>query len=494
MRVTRSNSMGLLLLLATSGGLMAQDAPAPPAIVTNRQAVAPANGQPGVGPAPAYGSGITPQQSEGPTLTGLDEPAVGPTGRDPLAVGDSFIQPGVFVSQGIDTNAQNRIGGSDVVSATHLFGTLALQRVRARTETDIGYVGGVGIYSSSDRRVRQIHDLYLSERYQWRRSQIRIRDGFTYLPEGTFGYGAFGGIGGTPDGLGFGGGLGSGLGGGRFNFFGPGDFGSFTGLSRISNVTIVDYQESLTRRTSFSLAGGYGLLHFPENKLGATDSRQTSAQAGLDYALTRRDRVGVLYGFQTFRFPDFARSSFQSHSLEFLYGHQISRRMDFEIGAGPQWSMFKDPLTGANVTRLSTIGRIEFRYRFPKTSVFAVYDHYTTAGSGIFLGAASHVARVGLTRPLTRVWRGSVDFGFSHQRRVQPTLAGVQANYYNYGFAGVSAHRPLGHHLTLGVGYQFDENYFDRTFCGADSTCLRSTSRHSAGVSLEWRPRPIRLD
>ena len=63
------------------------------------------------------------------------------------------------------------------------------------------------------------------------------------------------------------------------------------------------------------------------------------------------------------------------------------------------------------------------RYRFTRTSYRATYEKFTSEGSGFFAGADTQVARFGITRPLARTWEAYLDFGYSHNTRLQSPTA-----------------------------------------------------------------------
>jgi len=179
-----------------------------------------------------------------------------------------------------------------------------------------------------------------------------------------------------------------------------------------------------------------------------------------------------------------------------MYGHRISGRMDLLAGAGPQITSLTNftPFGPLKTNRLSVAGRASLRYRFPKTMLDLAFERYTTSGSGFFAGAQSNVARLRATRPISRVWSGFVDFGYSHNSRLQPATAGVNAKNYGFGFAGLGARRSFGRNFGIFASYQFDELYFDNSFCNGLSPCSRTSQRHVGTVGLDWTPRPIRLD
>jgi hypothetical protein len=442
-------------------------------------------------PAPAFGQDNPPPQTgDNPPLSGLDMPSL-----EPHAAARSFLVPGAHVSQSVDSNVGGTSGNSAVHGVTRALGSLMLQRVWRHYETDLDYSGGAAFYSGFSQRSNQVHQLVGEQRVLWRTGQLALRDSFSYLPEGTFGYGSFGGAGAYQSGTGGLGGSGGGISGGTVGgIFGQGQFGSLGQVPRITNSAVVDITESLTPRSSVTLAGGYGLLHFTgDNPTGLINSRQVSAQAGYNYQLNRKDQIALVYGFQDFHYPTVAGSSFLTHVTHVLYGHRISGRMDLVLGGGPQLTMIHNPLFG-DTRRLSMSGRASLRYRFPHASVALSYDRFNSNGSGFFLGAASDVATFSVSRPLSRLWSVTGNVGYSRNSHILPAVTGVTARTYQYVYVGGAAHRQLGRYFGLIFNYQFNNLAFDSSFCTTPGSCNNTSQRHVASVGLNWHPRPIRLD
>jgi len=251
----------------------------------------------------AFGQEPTaPPISQAPPLTGLDEAAL-----EPNIAARSFLAPSFAVAEFGDTNASNRLGGTRSWTAvTHLQGSVALQRLWSRYETILDYSGGASLYNRTV-DTTQSHRFYFDQRMLWRTGALQVRDSASYLPNGSFGFGAFGGGGGG--GLGYGGfgGGGGGFGGGGFGGGGgAGGGGSFPGLGgetfggvgnipRLTNTTIVDVHQTLSPRSTFTLAGAYGIQHFTKAAPNLIDSRQVSGQAGYNYLVNRRSTLGFLY-------------------------------------------------------------------------------------------------------------------------------------------------------------------------------------------------------
>ena len=463
MRMSTPIWLGFLMLIASCAGWAQGD-------TTQAPTTAP--------PPPAFGQGLPPTQvSETPPLSGLDEPSLEPAGA-----ARSFLLYGGHVGEVVDTNSANSLGGNAVAGVTRVVGNASMQRLWSRYELALDYVGGANFYSNRS-SVNHYHNMSATQRMLWRTGAIQIRDYFSYLPDGSFGYGAFGGTGGIPGGS---------VGGGRIPGLGFGQFGSLGNVPRINNLAAVDVQQRLSPRSAFTLAGGYGILHFTDSSSGGVGSRQFTGQMGYGYALSRRNKVALTYAYQGFRYPDLG-NSFNTHVVQVLFGHQISGRMSLQIGGGPQFTQFSNSASGSG-TRVSGSGRASLHYRFPKTSLGLLYDHYTSGGSGFFLGSDSDIVRFTAGRPLGRQWHATGDVGFSRNSRVQQTTAGSPAKDYAYVYTGVGLSRNLGRNFGLSFNYHYNGLAFDSSVCVPGQPCNRNSGRHLAGFGLDWHPRPIRLD
>jgi hypothetical protein len=477
-------------------------------------------------PVPAFGpDNPAPPVNENPPISGLDMPNL-----EPHAAPLSYLQPGVHLSQSVDSNIENTLGGSGIHTITDALGSLELQRLWSHYDLALDYLGGVAYYNVNGLGLKQIEELGLDQKINWKRGQLSLRDAFSYQPEGTFGS-SYGSVGSTGAALG-----------GQGMFFGGGALGALGQVPRIMNLSLVSLVENLTPKSSVTVTGGYGFVHFLESNPGAGNSfigsSQVTGQVGYDRVFGPHDQGAITYAYQGFNFS--TGVAFHSHVIQLMWGHRISGRMDFLIGAGPQITQIDNlptvvPATMQSLSnpsclvgitnqgllvecpendrRLSTAGRASLRYRFPKTSLDLSYDHYITSGSGFFAGAESDIARLDVTRPLGRVWTAFSDIGYSRNRRVSsltteqlatctPTLTnpnppacpGITANTYQYGFAGVGLRRMIGHSFRVFASYQFNDLAFDSSFCTSALPCSRISQRHVGMFGLDWTPRPIRID
>jgi len=476
------------MLACALSGAWAQDSSTPPPAGEPAAQSAPQE------PTPAYGQeNAPPPISENPPLSGLDLPSL-----EPHAAPLSYVQPGATFSESADSNAGNVLGGGENFSSvSRALGSVTLKRLWSNYDLALDYIGGVGYYTQSHLGFKALQQGDVDQKITWKRGQLSIRDSFSYLPEGNFG-GAYGSLGSQ--------GIAS-LGNSAFSsFWGGSSFSAVGNVPRLMNAILVDVSENLSPKSAITAAGGYALTHFYGNDpLTGTqylDSTQISAQVGYNRILTAHTQVALIYGYQGFDFSTFG-SAFHSHIIQGMIGHRISGRMDLLIGAGPQITFLS--LCPAFVagqclipetpdTRIGVAGRARLRYKFPRTTVDLAYERFETSGSGVFAGQQSDIARLNAERPLTRVWSGSVDIGYSRNSRLQTSAFGVAANTYSYGFAGVGLHRAFGRDFHGFASYQFNELAFDNSLCGGTTPCNRISNRQVVTFGLDWTPRPIRID
>ena len=515
----RQNIWTLGMLACALSGAWAQDSSTPPA---NE----PAQAAPQE-PIPAYGQqNAPPPVSENPPLSGLDLPSL-----EPHAAPMSYLQPGATFSESADSNVGNEVGGGgSFTSVSRALGSLTLKRLWSNYNFGLDYIGGVGYYDLAGQGLKLMQQMDIDQKVSWKRGQLSVRDDFSYLPEGNFG-GSYGSLGSQ--------GIGS-LGDTSFGaFFGGSTLGSLGLAPHITNVSVADLSENLSPKSSLTAAGGYGFTHYYGNDLtsgGAfIGSSQASGQVGYSRVLTSHTQAAVVYGYQAFDFSVLG-TAFHSHVVQLMYGHRISGKMDLLLGAGPQFTRIGiacttlDALAGVPPctlnqsglpvgsipnNRIGVAGQARLRYKFTKTSLELRYERFETSGSGLFAGAQTDTARLTASRPLSRVWNGFADLGYSRNSRLQslsqaqlatcvypgqanpgglPPCPGVDANTYSYGFAGVGLHRAFGREFHGYASYQFNELSFDHSYCGGLAGCSRISNRNVVTFGLDWTPRPIRID
>ena len=501
MKMNKTVSM-LLWLVMTVGAAWAQNDPQQ-APANAQQAPGDAQQKPGdpqqapddsqgTPPPAAFGPESAPViVNENPPISGLDRPSLEPNFQP-----RSMLLGGVEASESLDSNI-----GSDARPAWHSvtrgLGGLTMQRLWRRYQLAAAYVGGAGYYNRAGDGWRQIQELQAQQSILWRTGQLTMRDSFSYLPEGSFGYGAYGGSSGFQLGLG---GLGEGMGILGTGFIGntgplsPQQIGTLGQAPRITNAAIIDVVQGLSPRSSLTAAGSYGIVHFTGDAQGFINSRQAGGQVGYSHSISKKNQVALSYGFQSFHFPSEAgAANVTSQTVQGMFGHRVSGRMDLTMGAGPQWTRLQDPVAGST-NRLSVAGHFMLRYQFSKTAAGLSFERFDTTGSGFFAGAVSNIARLQLQRKLGRHYSANASLGFSHNQRLQAASQGVPATSYNYGFAGFALRRQIGYNWGAYLSYQWNDQVFDTCPVPGQQNCDRIAVRHVLTIGMDWHFRPIRID
>lgn len=443
-------------------------------------------------PAPAFGQNAPVLDPENPPVTGFDEPSL-----DLRMASRSFISPALQVSESADTNGGNQIGGSDLQSVTRVLGALDLQQFWLKSDLFLEYLGG-GAFYGSPYSAKQVQAVGLEGVTRWRTGQVTVRDAFSYLPDGSFFIGTYGGA----PGLGLASGtMGIGAQGGTLpGFVGGGQLGSIGNIPRLANTALLDVVQAVNPRSAITVAGGYSNAHFYDSaecaipqSICLINSDQVTFEGGYTHLISRRDQLGAVYGFQRFQFPENTGGDIYSHIFNVRWSHTISGRLSLIAGVGPQYT---DLEQGGPASHWSVSARVLLRYKLGRASLVAIYEKFTSAGSGFLAGANTQAARLGYRRPLGRTWEFYADLGYSNNKRLQPSAFGASnATSYNEGAARAVFRKHLGRSYDFFADYQFTAVSFntegDAPLPGNSG---RISHRHTGMIGVEWHPRPTRIE
>ena len=479
----------------------AQDTSAAPPASTSSPADQTA-GAPPAATAPAPGPDI-----ENPPLSGLDEPT-----SEPAFGGRSYLVPGLQLSESVNSTSSgisSKTSGVD--ESARGLGSLDLQKIWKKSQLGLDYIAGGTVYQGHIHQAHlgnayQTHTMAFDQRFLWRTGQLAFRDSFSYLPEGSFGFGSFGGAGAYSSGLGGSnsGGLGTGgLGtGGTVGIPGGGSLGGTTigsvGIQpRINNLSVLDATQALSPRSTVVAAAAFDYTDFLKNaqsSLSLINSQLWSGQIGYDYLLNRHDRVSATYAYQNFHFSSPGVGSVEAQQWHFSYSHRISGRLNLVVGGGPQLIIFHRLVPLPN--KITATGRAQLSYQFsPRTTGQLSYMHYTSPGSGFFAGANTDTISGSFSRGVGRNWTLNADVGYSRNSQLQPSNSGAStAKVYNYWYGGSSVRRQLGRYFGAFVSYQYSDIRFNASVCTTPGTCGNSSIQQVGVVGIDWHPHPFRLD
>ncbi|MFY9844579.1 MAG: hypothetical protein WA718_20645 [Terriglobales bacterium] len=443
---------------------------------------------PDTAPAPAFGQNAPVLSPENPPVTGLDEPRL-----DLRSASRSFISPALQVAESASTNAQNQLGGSDLGSITSLLGAFDLQQFWPKSDLFVEYLGG-GEFFSSPYDVRQLQAAGLEAVTRWRTGQATLRDAFSYLPDGSFEIGTFGGA----PGFGLANGAGTGMQGGGLpgtHFFGSGLGGPSVGNTpRLSNTAILDAVQAVSPVAAITVAAGFSNAHFYDPTDFLINSDQLTIEGGYSHLLNRHDQLGLVYAFQLFQFPQATGGQIYINVVNVRWSHTITGRLSLLVGAGPQHIELEQ---GGYQSSWSLSARVQLRYKMGRASLVASYEKFTSAGSGLYFGADVQAARLGYTRPLGRTCEFYGDLGFSHNTKIQGQLSpslGIAAGSYNNGSLAAILRKHIGRTYEFLVAYRFGDEAFSSSITVPGAGSGRTNQRQVGSIGVEWHPRPTRIE
>lgn len=413
----------------------------------------------------------TMQPDHGP-ITGVQSATLGTS-----ELRHSYWVPGVQYGNTVQSNAYSTTGSQNPAWTTtnYASGSLSLLEAWGHSQFGMNYSGG-GFFSNDPGQGNgQYHQLSSAFEIDQRRSQILVIEQFSYLPQSAFGFGGNTGLA-VP---GITGALAVPLpslqpqfvpGQSIFSAFGP----------RYSSTSAAQLTYLVTHRSSINVAVVYGLLRFIDS--GNINNDTEILNVGYNYALTRRDSVGVLYRFTAFHYPGNPQAM-GDQVAQFIYARRITGRLALDLGVGPEITSFRLPVNGIKQT-ISSGGAASLSYAFSKSFARLTFSHGVGSGSGIFTGSSTNELMATWGRPLSRAWVASLNVGYARDSSIV-ALQGLSSPSSSSWLAGAGLNRPLGRAATLAIGYQAQIQVSNGLLCGP-SGCNTTQVTHQIQTSLQW--------
>jgi hypothetical protein len=416
----------------------------------------------------------------------------GPT-IDPLPESRSLLLAGVTFSESVNANSGDTgVGSPQVFAIGRVLGSLNFLKVARRSETAVDLRGGELFSESTTGYSQPLEQLQAAERVFFKKIALTISDSLGNYPGGSFGSTWFGGASAFD------------LATTSVSASIPNDpiIAGFTGShtfgiaqKELTNLALAEVTDFLTPRSAITFAGAYGIGQYLGDNPGFINSRQVSALVSYGHQLTPRSQIGALFGYQTFQFPQADAGNVTSKVAQFAYSRILSRRLDAQLGAGPDFTHIITPVVAPGIflvtdqVNIAAFGLLSYHLRSGLMTLS--YNRSTTNGSALFAGANRDSAEFTLSRRL-RSFETSFDAGFVNLARIQQSVSLIPGKSYDYGFVGAAITRKLGQ-LNLLASYQFNDQSFTAPICSTIQDC-GLTQRHVALLGIYWHTRPIHLD
>lgn len=410
----------------------------------------------------------------------------------------SYWVPGISYGSSVASNLFGAPGNSGWYNTNYVTGDLSLLEAWNRSQLALNYSGGGSFSANSTEGNGAFQQLAFAQSILLNRWIFQIVDQFSQLPESAFGFGV-----GTMIGV-------PGVSGSLSpivptvgNAYSPNQtiFSSYG--PRISNVTVAEATYQLTRRSSITASGSYGILHFTQP--GNIDTNSVFGSLGYNYQLTKKDSIGFFYEVSTFHFPG-SPEAYGTQTISGAYARKITGRLAFSLYGGPQFTSLRISTTGSS--KLTNGYASAFlSYALHNGGISGHYVHGMSGGSGVLTGSVLDLAGGSLSRRLTRLWQGSINFGFAHNSTiggsVTTTVPGsttiVPAGNYSYDnwYAGAGIGRPIGHSVSLFISYSanFETHHPGCNPPNTTPACASATtSGQFVNFNIRWHPRPFAFE
>jgi hypothetical protein len=428
-------------------------------------------GQEGAPPVPAEPdqSGTSSDQIQ--DNTGTEK--IDPDSR-PLS-GDEYLSPGtpegarnilnssIRVDQRLDSNARSSGTGSTWQGDSDVYGDVTLQRSWKRNAFSLDYDGGGTFYA--DRNAYSTQQLALSQILTFRRWSFMFTDQVTYSPESTFGLPQLPPV--------------------TLNILGtlytltPNQTVLTNQVTRISNTSIAQAEYAVSRHTSLTASGSYGLLDYLV--AGATNNNQVSGTLGYNYRFTPHDTVALTYTYESLRFAGpLASAAIDINITGLSFAHQLTGRLSFQVGGGAELVKIPGPPA---TTKVYPNGQAQLTYAWRHAQLGLTASQALMSGMGLFTATNATIVQANLSRTFSRTWDGSINIGFAEN-----SVIGIGQSIRT-GYAGLNLHKALGRYAGMYLMYNLQRQSSDLLCSGP--ICAQNLIRQSIGVGLDWRFRPV---
>jgi len=401
------------------------------------------------------------------------------------ALEHSYWQPSLYVTAAGDSNPLLTPSTTDWTTWTTILGGLTVRANTNHSEFSMDYVGGGSISNDASVENAIVQEMEIGERIIGKRTTLSLLDQADYIPETSFGYGGLNAL--TLPG---GGALG----------LQPSVVPTETILSergqRFLNSSLVEFDALLSPRVTFTMAGGYAILH--EFESTALDFNNIIGQAGLSYQISRQDSIAVLYRYDKFRFPN-APASLQGHIAELSYARRITGRLAFQIGGGPEYALFDVPVTTGTGTSSTTgiywVADAALTYDLRRTSLTLGYDHGLAGGSGVLSGSVADTVAGTISSQLSRTFHGNLTVGYARNAplTIAPTTSTTAAPTFDYYFGSAGFSHPFGRNVTMSLGYLAQYQNTNTSYC-VGMLCGTTILRQQVSFGLNLHTRPIAIE
>jgi len=421
------------------------------------------------GPASPIGSETTANTAS--SAPGDNRP---PSGAQPVGLGiggSNSVNISLNANQAWDSRPPVSISSTNSWEPETTFGgELQLNLDTVKAHTRLNYDGSAIVYPNGSPSWRSYQNFGFSQDVRLGRWTLTGADTLNYTPNSPYG--------------GYGYGLAPASGGSSSAVLNPQYVPNQSILTPFAssyfNTVLGQVEYGLSRRSSWTANGSYGILRYPDSNL--YDTNQLMASTGYNYSLTARDAIFATYNYSDFRYLAYD-SIFTSQSVQLGYSRKVSGRISFQVSGGPQFT--NATALGAGQKQIQFSGSANLVYSRGYTNLGLTYFAGTTAGSGVMTGAQTNNVQATIGHSFSHAWTSSFSVGYSNNRGL------VQAQSYDSLYVSPALRRSVTRNFGLTFNYTYQKQLTQTTCAGL---VCGDFDRSFASVGIDYRFKPIRLE
>jgi hypothetical protein len=379
-------------------------------------------------------------------------------------------------------------GTGEVSTSTVLSGDIAYNAKSVVKPFSLIFAGGLLLPNGNGQGLTTFQNVGVSQGYVTRNWIFNINDSFSFLPEspttGLSGVAGVGDIGVVPV-------TGPVIGpaGGVLSTFG----------NRVSNYLSGSVERTITRETSVSGSGSYGILHFLDvngQPSDGLDSSQISGVVALNHRINARSSASVNAVYSTFSYsgPEAGAGTpnFLTKGINVSYQRVLSHTLSFAASAGPQWTTSSDSALIPSTLSVAASASLTYSRRF--TNAVLSYTRGVNSGSGVLPGSLSDSISIGVGRSFGRNWAASASGAYTRTSGITElpilTVATPVHEQFDTLFGGLQLNRRISSNLSAYVSYSAQDQ--STNYSLGSLNALSGTSQ-TFGVGITFSPRSTRL-
>ncbi len=435
------------------------------------------------GAPPMSGASGSQDQEPAPPVATPAQPVTGSLAPHVQAAGEirSAIGVGFHADEYVDSNVLGIAGSSDWLATTDVGGHFDIQRARETSDLMLTVAGGALLYPGNTQYNSGYGAAGITDTIGFRRGSLVVTDLFTILPDSPLGFGA-GGLDGIP--------------GNSLSSYGllnpsatPDQSIQSLQTNRLSNEALVQGEWNSSPRTSWTFTGGYGILHYTNSAY--VQPSDFNAGVGYNRSISRNNVLGISESANIYRFSP-SVYSMNDNVVNVTYGRNISRRLVFRAGAGPEIDTFTYQIGPAPGTRISYNVNVGLSYASSNRARldFSGY-RYVSGGSGILFGAVTTGAQISAIKSVARHLSLTASVGYNLNQSLVQTSTATSSYGSFFVTAGIS--RTLGRTASIFARYNFEHQTASGATC-INAICLASFNRQEGFIGFSWDTRPFSID